>query len=163
MYLTASRLCADAFAPYGEVVEHRGQAIRHPLANPFASLRPGMTLGFTVNLLGRQPLDGIRVRTLERHPHSAQTFIPLVPSRHVIVVALSDERGQLDIPTLRAFVTNGRQGISYRNAVWHYAFTAIDSDSEVAVILGKTGRDDDTEYTQLDTEALIVFDGLETP
>jgi len=25
------------------------------------------------------------------------------------------------------------------------------------VILGKTGRDDDTEYTELDQDALVVF------
>src|SRR3546814_16497699 len=63
-------------------------------------------LGFSVNLLNRQPLDHIRVRTLERHPHPAQTFIPLVPSRHVIVVGLSDSDGKLSVPTLRAFITN---------------------------------------------------------
>ncbi|AOB25338.1 ureidoglycolate lyase [Bordetella bronchiseptica] len=157
MYLSASTLSADAFSQYGEVVENRGDTAKRPLSTPFGSARPGVTLGFTVNRLHRQPLDGIRVRTLERHPHSAQTFIPLVPSRHVIVVGLSGPDGALALPTLRAFVTNGRQGVSYRTGVWHYAFTAIDTDSQVAVILGKTGRDDDTEYTELDQDALVVF------
>ncbi|MBV7483137.1 ureidoglycolate lyase [Bordetella sp. BOR01] len=162
MYLTASKLNAEAFSPYGEVVEHRGQAVRNTLSNPFSSAGPDMAWGFSVNLLSRQALDRIRVRTLERHPYSAQTFIPLVPSRHVVVVGLSDHAGKLSIPTLRAFITNGRQGISYKTAVWHFAFTAIDSDSEVAVILGKTGRDDDTEYTELDKDALIVPDRQES-
>jgi len=89
MYLSASTLSADAFSQYGEVVENRGDTAKRPLSTPFGSARQGVTLGFTVNRLHRQPLDGIRVRTLERHPHSAQTFIPLVPSRHVVVVGLS--------------------------------------------------------------------------
>jgi len=157
MYLSASTLNADAFSQYGEVVENCGGTAKQPLATPFSATRPGMTLGFTVNRLHHQPLDGIRVRTLERHPHSAQTFIPLIPSRHVVVVGLSGSDGVLALPTLRAFVTNGRQGVSYRTGVWHYAFTAIDTDSQVAVILGKTGRDDDTEYTELDRDALVVL------
>jgi len=158
LHLTARALSADAFSQYGEVVENRDAVARKPLSTPFGSVRPGMTLGFTVNRLQRQPLEGVRVRTLERHPHSAQTFIPLAPSRHMVVVGLSDASGALALPTLRAFVTNGRQGVSYKTGVWHFAFTAIDADSQVAVILGRTGRDDDTEYTELDQDALVVLD-----
>src|SRR3546814_52646 len=106
MYLTARKLNAEEFSLYGEVVEHRGKAVRNTLSNPFSAMKPGMALGFSVNLLNRQPLDHIRVRTLERHPYSAQTFIPLVPSRHVIVVGLSDHDGRLSLPSLRAFITN---------------------------------------------------------
>jgi len=157
MYLTASRLTADAFSPYGEIVEHQGQDVRHMLTNPFSVVRADMTMGFTVNALKHQPLERVRVRTVERHPHCAQTFIPMVESRHLVVVALSDPDGTLSIPTLRAFITNGRQGVSYRKAVWHFAFTAIDSDSEVAVMLGTTGNEDDTEYTELDDDILIAL------
>lgn len=149
MHLTTHLLTSEAFAPYGEVVEHQGNDVRRRLQLPFASQADTLHYGFTVNKLAHRPLADIVVDTLERHPHSAQTFIPMVTGRHLVVVALSDANGALNPQSLKAFLTNGRQGVVYRPSVWHYAFTAIDAPSEVAVILGRTGAPSDTEYTQL--------------
>ena len=150
MQLTPLALSVESFARYGDVVEHQGNDTRRVLDTPFSNESSGLRYRFTVNRLQRADTQKIQITEVERHPHSAQTFIPLSGStRHLVVVALSDEAGKLDPATLQAFVSNGRQGVSYRTGVWHFAFTAIDSDAEVAVILGLTGQSTDTEYTTL--------------
>jgi len=153
--LTPATLTVENFAPYGDVVEHYGNEPRRVLNTPFCAKSPGMQHRFTVNRLTRTASQTIRISQLERHPYSAQTFVPLSGTRHLVVVALSDKSDELDPATFRAFITNGRQGVSYRPAVWHFAFTAIDSDSQVAVILGLTGTDNDTEYTTLAQSASV--------
>jgi ureidoglycolate lyase len=157
MQLTPVTLSVENFAAYGDVVEHRGSESRRVLPTPFSSASPELRHRFTVNHLIRVTGRTIRVNELERHPFSAQTFIPLSGSRHLVVVALSNTDGQLDPATLQAFITNGHQGVSYRPAVWHFAFTAIDSDAQVAVIIGLTGRANDTEYTTLPTSADVTL------
>ncbi len=155
MQLIAVPLSIENFLEYGDVVEHRGTETRRMLNTPLEHSSLNLRLGFSVNRLTQSPPGAVQINTLERHPYSAQTFIPLIPSRHLVVVALSDDDGHLDPKTLKAFLTNGRQGVSYRAAVWHFAFTAIDTDSEVAVILGRTGGNDDTEYTTLHAEVIL--------
>lgn len=157
MQLTPVALSAENFTLYGDVVEHRGSESRRVLRTPFSSASSDLRHRFTVNRLIRVDARTIQVKELERHPFSAQTFIPLSGSRHLVVVALSDAHGNLDPTTLQAFITNGHQGVSYRPAVWHFAFTAIDSDAQVAVILGLTGRENDTEYTTLPTSADVTL------
>jgi ureidoglycolate lyase len=156
MHLITQALTSETFAPYGEVVEHQGSDIRRRLQLPFSIKAATLDYGVTVNKLPHRLVHDILVDTLERHTNSAQTFIPMVPGRHLVVVALSEPTGELSLRSLKAFITNGRQGVVYRPSVWHYAFTAIDAPSEVAVILGKTGQPSDTEYTRL-AHQLPVF------
>lgn len=157
MHLTPVALSAETFAPYGDVVENPGNESRRVLETPFLSASPDVRHRFTVNRLTRVAAATIEVKDFERHPFSAQTFIPLSGSRHLVVVGLSNADGHLDPATLQAFITNGHQGVSYRPAVWHFAFTAIDSDAQVAVILGLTGQDNDTQYTSLSTSVDVTL------
>eukprot|EP00927_Polykrikos_kofoidii_P043174 TRINITY_DN37225_c0_g1_i1.p1 TRINITY_DN37225_c0_g1~~TRINITY_DN37225_c0_g1_i1.p1 ORF type:complete len:1056 (+),score=177.89 TRINITY_DN37225_c0_g1_i1:156-3170(+) len=66
--------------------------------------------------------DGYFVSTtMERHPHSAQAFIPTdrsSPGRYVVFTAHG--KGAVpDMRTLRAFVGNEKQGFCYKPGVWH--------------------------------------------
>ena len=54
----------------------------------------------------------LQLEMVERHPLGSQAFIPLSPCRMVVVVAPPAE--SVDTSALRAFVSNGRQGINYR-------------------------------------------------
>ena len=40
----------------------------------------------------------------------------------VVVVALGDDKP--DLSTLRAFITNGEQGVNYHRNVWHHPLFA---------------------------------------
>ncbi|MGB3422965.1 MAG: ureidoglycolate lyase [Castellaniella sp.] len=158
MRLHPQLLSDSAFAPYGEVIEHTGDAPRRPMAVPFDAPRADVHFGMTVNRLPHVDEPVIHVELLERHPHSPQTFIPLGGvTRSLVVVACSTPDGALDLSTLRAFICAPNQGVVYRLAVWHYAFTSIDSHTEVAVILGRTHQGDDTEYTRLQVPVEVML------
>lgn len=148
LFVQAEPIEAAAFAAYGEVVQHSGAAVRHELDVPFLGASDGVPAMWVNRLNGfRESL--LQVGSMERHPNSAQTFIPLYPTRCVAVTALSDENGELDPTTLRAFVLAKGQGVSYRPRVWHFGFTSLEADNEVVVMMRSTGRRDDTEIIRL--------------
>lgn len=159
MRIQAQTIDPDSFAAYGEIIQHAGDKRRHDLAVPFATAGRPLNQAIWVNKLGRHPDRSVAVDLLERHPYSAQTFIPLQPSRCLVVVALSDPAGQPDLETLRAFVTRQGQGVAYRPSVWHYSFTSLDTANEVAVIMGDSGGQDDTQYARPPHAIEILFDG----
>ncbi|OWT80402.1 ureidoglycolate lyase [Achromobacter sp. HZ28] len=152
--LVAEALDGRGFAQFGEVLENRGDTRRRDFSLQFAQENGPRLWVNRIEPCARAP---IIVREMERHPHSAQSFIPMRGGRCLVVVGLSAADGALDPATIRAFVTDGSQGVSYRPDVWHFAFTAIDGSNEVAVIMGYSGRGDDTVLTSLDERIEITW------
>jgi ureidoglycolate lyase len=118
-------LTAEAFRPFGDVIEignNQSQPMNRGMAERF-------------DALGRVELQGEQARAVislvrssqypvphtvdlvERHPLGSQAFIPLEDSPFVVVVAPAGESVTSD--ALKAFRTNGRQGVNYRSGVWH--------------------------------------------
>lgn len=134
-------LSAAAFAPFGDVIEARpagdpgafpingGMVTRHhDLAA--VELEGGRAL---INLFEAKPYAyPLEIAMLERHPLGSQAFIPLSEQPFVIVVAPAGD--VLDPASLRAFITNGRQGINYRRGVWHHMLLAVGAPARFAVI-----------------------------
>ena len=74
----------------------------------------------------------LRVAMVERHPLSSQAFIPLAPARFLLVVAAP---GNAPDPTaLRAFVTDGSQGVNYARGTWHHPVLALDHVTDFLVV-----------------------------
>ncbi len=73
-----------------------------------------------------------RFDMVERHPLGSQAFVPLSPCKMIIVVAPPGE--SVDPEDLRAFETNGRQGINYRRGTWHMPLIAFESGQRFLVI-----------------------------
>jgi ureidoglycolate lyase len=69
---------------------------------------------------------------LERHPLSSQLFMPLNAAPFLVVVAPPGER--IDRGSVRAFVTNGAQGVNYRRGTWHHPVIALANPSEFLVV-----------------------------
>ncbi len=125
-------LSAAAFAPFGDVIEARpacdpgafpingGMVTRHhDLAA--VELEGGRAL---INLFEAKPYAcPLEIAMLERHPLGSQAFISLSEQPFVIVVAPAGD--ELDPASLRAFITNGRQGVNYRRGVWHHMLLAV--------------------------------------
>ena len=99
----------------------------------------------------------LRVDRLERHPYSAQTFVPLGTSRYLVIVCGADAGGDPDPHTLRAFVAAPEQVVTYARNVWHHPMALIDGPMEFAVAMALTGRQDDDVFLGLSTQVSIVM------
>ncbi|GAA5236962.1 ureidoglycolate lyase [Verticiella sediminum] len=133
-------LTADAFLPFGEVIETEGRPFHYinqqqvqrydDLAEVDVLAQDGRA---GISLAHAQPYClPLRVQVLERHPLSSQAFIPLAGARFVVVVAPVGER--VEGHALRAFVTNGQQGVNYRRGVWHHVLLAVDQPATFVMI-----------------------------
>ncbi len=137
--LRPSPLTSEAFAPFGVVIQHpggTGRAINAGSAQRF-DLSPDLQL---------QAADGKAalalfhaqarvfpqtVTMLERHALGSQSFIPLGQRRFVIVVAPAGDAPRME--DVRAFITNGEQGITLSPGVWHHALLALDAGDFVVI------------------------------
>ena len=67
----------------------------------------------------------LQVHEMECHRWGSQTFVPWGVVRFVVVVAPAGE-----MPSggeIRAFVTDGRQGVVLAPGIWHHALLAVDA------------------------------------
>ena len=119
-------LTREAFAPYGDVIEYEGRDFfhindgmverYHDLAKVDVYEEDGRPL---VNILRAKPNTfPITVKFVEHHPLSSQAFIPMDDNPFVVVVAKPGDVVNPD--DLRAFITNGKQGVNYHRGVWHH-------------------------------------------
>jgi ureidoglycolate lyase len=119
-------LTRAAFAPFGEVVEFEGRdffPINNGMADRYHALADVELAGdkarAIISLVASRQFDMPRqVDHLEYHPFGSQAFLPLDASPFIVVVCRAAP--QPDLGELRAFVTNGKQGINYRLGTWHH-------------------------------------------
>ena len=144
-------LAQVAFARYGDVIAHAGAERRRDIKGAFTHGTAVPSPAMWVNRLAAHPATYIEIDLLECHPASAQSLIPLSRSRFAVIVCEPDPGGQPDLATLSAFVTDGGQGVCYRPGCWHFAFTPIDSDAQVAVVFASRTGEGDTQFARLQT------------
>ena len=138
--LAVAPLTREGFAPFGDVVESEGRA-HHPI-NAGSAQRFDDLASVEVTAAGGRPQISLcraeavtlplRLRLMERHPLSSQAFIPLSATPFLIVVAPAGER--LELSQLRAFRSNGRQGINYRPGTWHHPLLALERVSDFLIV-----------------------------
>ena len=135
-------LTAEAFAAFGDVIEvnesnqhfpiNMGTVERfHDLANVDITEQGGRTLIsiVTCNTLASLPYT---LPLLERHPLGSQCFMPLDNTPIMVVVAEKNESPQVE--TIRAFISDGTQGINYHTGVWHMPITCLNKDQRMLVV-----------------------------
>jgi ureidoglycolate lyase len=162
--IEVSPLTREAFAPFGDVVETEGsQAFaindgfatrHHDLARIDVVEAGGRPL---INIFRARPWpQPVRIRLMERHPLSSQAFVPLAPRPFLVVVAPPGETP--DPAAIRAFVTDGAQGVNYRRGVWHHPLLALERETDFLVV--DRGADDRNcdEFHFDEAESLIVLD-----
>jgi ureidoglycolate lyase len=149
--LIAEPLDAAAFAPFGFLVSaglgaghsaNQGTATRFDFCAELESTRPLARPNLAVFRSAARPLP-VTIRLLEQHPCSTQTFLPMVCSRFLVVVAPSGTDGAPHLAGLRAFIARAGQGITYRRGVWHHPIIALDADADFAMLAWEDGSVDD--------------------
>ncbi len=80
---------------------------------------------------------------MERHPLSTQAFVPLGERRFLVLVAPA-KLAEPDALAVRAFLTNGRQGVNFRPGTWHHPVLALDTETDF-VMVGRRDRGDDCD------------------
>lgn len=161
--LRAEPLTADAFAPFGQVLEARekgfasnqGTALRVDRVAALLSTRPGCAPNLAMIRALPQPLP-LAMRLVERHPCSSQAFIPLRCSRYLVIVAPTARGGEPDWSGLRAFIAGSGQGINYAAGTWHHPFTALDTAAELAMLAWEDGTSGDCEERGLPEPITVV-------
>ena len=149
LILTPEILTAENFNQFGQVISreqkdfltiNNGYAKKYPdLATIDTHENGGST---TVHIyVAKKRQFPLHIKMLEKHPFFSQTFIPKDNQPFLVVVApASDEPNIKDI---RAFISNGEQGVNYSRGVWHFPLISVKDDVQFIVIDRKYVIDSD--------------------
>jgi len=150
--LTPEPLTAEAFAPFGSVIEanddavkidiNQGHAIRYDrLAEVDVADEGGVPV---ISLFRARPLKELVLKAFERHPLGSQSFVPLGERPYLVAVAPA---GDFDPAAIRLFKAEGNQGVHYRKGIWHH-FLLVLEDSDFLVV-DRAGPGDNCDETGL--------------
>ena len=151
--LNPEPLTAEAFAPFGSVMQasddavklhiNRGHAIRYDaLAEVDVADGGGVPV---ISLFRAKPLGELVLREFERHPLGSQSFVPLSGRPYLVAVAPA---GAFDAARVRLFRAEGHQGVHYRKGVWHHFLLVLDAESDFLVI-DRAGPGDNCDEIEL--------------
>ena len=146
MEVTPQPLSREAFAPFGDVIDIPDAAGRTYYDDALGNLRPHARASLSAILKADSAERPLRADLLERHEFSSQTFIPIDVARWLIVVAPHAAAGGPDLGGVRAFIANGRQGVTYRPNTWHHGLTVLDRPGRFAVFMWLDGSTGDEEF-----------------
>ena len=134
--IRAEPLTAEAFAPWGEVLETSGEPDRiinegrcgrwHEQGRLDVEGRAGISIFRSQSV--RLPYA---FRLVERHPLGSQAFLPMTEHPFLVIVA-PDEGGTPGLP--RAFVTAPGQAINLARGAWHGVLTPLADPGLFAVV-----------------------------
>ena len=138
--ITIETLTAEAFADFGDVIEaHEGDGFginqgytwrHHKLATVSTDQLKDDAI-ISIFSSKRRPLP-MAINMMERHPLGSQAFMPLTEAPFLVVVAKAGPEPKL--ADLRAFVTNGKQGVNYGTGVWHHPLLILAPQQDFLVI-----------------------------
>lgn len=131
-------LTAEAFAPFGDVLELRdapdkiinaGKCGRH---HDLATLDFGPEGRAGISLFDAEPRAlPYTLDLMERHPEGSQAFLPMSAHGFLVTVA-EDAGGKPGQP--RAFLTEPGQGVNFHRGTWHGVLTPLKAPGLFAVV-----------------------------
>ena len=148
--LKAAPLTAEAFRPFGDVLEATGDfrlinaglcRRHHDRARlDFGDARGGISVFKAEARRLPYAFD-----LVERHPDGSQAFLPMSEHPFLVIVA-PDEGGVPGVP--QAFLTDGAQGINLLRGTWHGVLTPLSAPGLFAVVdrIGTTPNLEEYRY-----------------
>jgi ureidoglycolate lyase len=94
----------------GTVLQHPGGVGRHYVDAAIEDMLPQTRLRFWINRLSAASQD-IQLKQIERHPHSAQSFLPMAPRKWLTAVC---QTGRLSRRPTRARAASSTDTMSAR-------------------------------------------------
>ncbi len=146
MQIVAEPLTPAGFEPFGEVIQSPSEPGRVFFNDVLGNARPDAAVDLSIAKVEATRDLPLEASMLERHEFSSQTFLPLKVARYLVIVAPEAAEGGPDVRQARAFVADGRQGITYRMGTWHHGLTALDAAAEFAVLMWCDGSVGDEEF-----------------
>lgn len=151
--ITPEPLTAEAFAPFGEVIEASDRAEQIAINygsttrfNDLAAIDVADLGGHAIVSLFRSlPLDPPHLKIFERHPLGSQSFTPLDGRPFLVAVAPA---GALDPAAIRVFRAAPHQGVNYAKGVWHHFLLPLEAQSDFLVI-DRAGPGDNLDEIEL--------------
>ena len=135
--LTPEPLTADAFAPFGEVIEVAGAAEAMPINygwttrfHDLADVEVGDGRAI-ISIFRSKPLTPPVLKVFERHPLGSQAFVPLQGRPYLVAVA---PRGNFEVGRVRLFRASPTQGVNYARGTWHHFLLALEAESDFLVV-----------------------------
>jgi ureidoglycolate lyase len=160
--LVPQPLTVEAFAPFGDVITFSNGKRRNHFPKAFDRSDEAAFPSLWISYPGVADLGTVRIKDLERHPHSAQTFVPLNGGRYLVVSCGHDAQGSPDLSSLRAFIAEGNQGVTYHRNVWHHGLTALDVKTEFAVVMSLSAKKTDDEFFPLTVDVTVTLPATAT-
>ena len=154
--IIAEPLSSERFAPFGEIVQSPKQSGRDYFNNGLDNARPHANADLSIAKIN--PLENLPliVHTMERHPHSSQTFIPIRAGRYLVIVAPDGDNDRPDLEQVRVFVSDSSVGITYRRGVWHHGMTVLDTPAEMAILMWCDNGQEDEEFIDVESPFSVV-------
>ncbi|CAF1006460.1 unnamed protein product [Rotaria magnacalcarata] len=165
-------LTQEAFTPFGDVIETDQR--------PFRMINNGSTRRYHClsQVETANPADGDRaiisifqaqvtkmpftIRMLERHPLGSQAFVSLLGRPFLLVVApptdhsINNDKPQLE--RIRAFITNGKQGVNYSRGTWHHPVLAIGNEDDDFLVVDREGSGNNCDEHFFEENEQMILD-----
>lgn len=113
--------------------------------------------GFAI--LCPKPIDGpvVTITTLERHPHSTQSFVQIRGGRWIVVLAPTLADGSPDVGNARAFLAGPEDAICIHRNVWHAGLTVLDGPAEFGMMMWRADAGDDGIVHELEAPITLTI------
>ncbi|MCL3883124.1 ureidoglycolate lyase [Marivita sp. GX14005] len=156
--IRTQKLTADAFAPYGDILDASGTPDKFINQGRCARHHDKATLDFSDGRAGISIFKGeketlpLPLKLVERHPDGSQAFVPMSADPFLVVVA-RDEGGTPVDPI--AFITEPGQAINFHRGTWHGVLTPL-SEPGLFAVIDRIGDGPNLEEHWFEQEFTIV-------
>ena len=138
--LITQNLIAQDFALYGDILSTKDSEMKI-INNGFAQKHFNLCavdstyedgLSAIHIYIAKKRVFPLSINMLEKHPFFSQAFIPRSTTPFLAVVALGED--EPDLNTLKAFITDGNQGVNYKRGTWHFPLISLEENEQLIVI-----------------------------
>ncbi|PVH29389.1 ureidoglycolate lyase [Pararhodobacter oceanensis] len=148
-------LTSESFAPYGHVAGDR-QGVTKSIRGGAVCLTKSPAVfrhdpeatEFALDFYDVEAASSaLRITQAERHPHSAQMFVPMFVASYLVIVW----EGHPDASAARGFIGGPEDLVIYHPGVWHHGIIALGTRGRFASTMWRVPGGSDVEFLTLET------------